>query len=208
MNHQIGQSGKLGDLDERQLLALAKAGQENAFEQLVSRTRDQCFRMAICILRDREDARDAVQIAFWKAFRSLGGFAEGSKFSTWVTSIVMNECMMYLRSRRKMNLTRSNSEQASIDSAVSDDRLTGSPEYQFASEEIRGLVRSELRAVPRIMRTAVELKYFREYSLESVAAELGISVGAAKSRLLRGQKYLRARLLRHRGVRGGATLTV
>jgi RNA polymerase sigma-70 factor, ECF subfamily len=207
ITNQLLQSARLGELDERQLLALAKAGQEGAFEQLVSRARDQCFRTAMCVLRNYADASDVVQTAFWKASRGLGGFAEESKFSTWVTRIVVNECMMCLRSRRMMKLTRSDPEWQPLDSAVSGDRLTSSPEYQFASEEIRGLVRSELRALPRLLRTAVELKHFREYSMESVAAELGISVGAAKSRLCRGQKYLRARLLRHCGERGVATLT-
>jgi DNA-directed RNA polymerase specialized sigma24 family protein len=70
MKHPIVQSGKLGELDERQLVALAKAGHEGAFEQLVTRTRDQCFRTTMCILGDREDASDVVQIAFWKASRT------------------------------------------------------------------------------------------------------------------------------------------
>lgn len=190
MNGQKVESVNVGELDERQLVALAKAGHEAAFEQLVSRTRDQCFRMAMCLLCDHADASDAVQTAFWKAFRNLCGFAEEAKFSTWVTQIVINECMMCLRSRSKTKLTRSDSGREPMDSAVSGARWARSPEYQFASDEIRGLVRRELRALPRILRIAVELKHLREYPLESVAAELGISVGAAKSRLLRGQKYL------------------
>jgi RNA polymerase sigma-70 factor, ECF subfamily len=205
--NQLTKNEKLSELSERQLVALAKAGHEGAFEQLLSGARDQCFRMAMCLLCDREDASDVVQTAFWKAYTHLCGFAEEAKFSTWVTKIVINHCMMRLRSRSKMKLIRSDVGQESMDAAASGDRWTSSPEFQLASEEIRGLVRNELRALPRILRTPVELKHFEGYPLESVAAELGISVGAAKSRLCRGQKYLRARLLRHCGVRGVATLT-
>src|ERR1700749_2620231 len=94
------------DLPEYELVRLAKIGNDAAFEELVSRTTDICMRMATCILRSREDARDEVQNAFWLAYSRIKLFTYQSKFSTWLVRIVMNCCFLRLRASQRMPLVQ------------------------------------------------------------------------------------------------------
>src|SRR5271156_5505421 len=85
---------------ERSLVAQAKSGHSNAFEELYESHQPSTYRAAFRILRDPQDAEDAVQKSFQRAFTNLSGFREDSTFSTWVTRIAINEALMRLRRRR------------------------------------------------------------------------------------------------------------
>src|ERR1700719_2430597 len=82
------------------LLASAKRGDSQAFEELVLRHKQRVFAVAQRITNNREDAEDVAQESFHKAFLHLDAFQEKSRFSTWLTRIVMNEAFMLLRRRR------------------------------------------------------------------------------------------------------------
>src|SRR6266851_4628040 len=85
------------DLD---LVHASKKGDAAAFEQLVKRYDRRLLRIAQSITRNREDSQDAVQEALLKAFQNLDAFREDSQFSTWLTSITVNQSLMKLRKRR------------------------------------------------------------------------------------------------------------
>ena len=89
------------DVPEYELVRLTKLGNVPAFEELVSRTRDVCLRVATSILRCREDARDEVQNAFWLAYSRIDLFTYQSKFSTWLARIVINRCFLRLRTGQR-----------------------------------------------------------------------------------------------------------
>src|ERR1700747_543694 len=86
---------------EENLLATARAGDPAAFETLVMPHRDAMFRIAQRILRNREDAEDAVQTAFLDALRHLDAFEGRSRFSSWLTRIALNAAFMRLRANRR-----------------------------------------------------------------------------------------------------------
>src|SRR5208283_3102886 len=92
--------GKPGLRDEGWLVARAKSGHEDAFGELYERHRLKAYRTALRILRNQQDAEDAVQRAFQRALVNLQRFREDSTFSTWLTRIVINEALMLLRERR------------------------------------------------------------------------------------------------------------
>jgi RNA polymerase sigma-70 factor (ECF subfamily) len=105
-NYQLNDAAAIGPLfitsDETTLLASARAGDAVAFECLVMPHRHTLLRVTQRILRNREDAEDAVQTAFLDAFRNLNGFRGHSQFSSWLTRIAMNAALMRVRvSRRK-----------------------------------------------------------------------------------------------------------
>src|SRR5262249_18212548 len=87
--------------DERALLAQAKSGCSAAFGQLYERHRVRVYHTIFGVLRQRQDAEDAVQQCFQRAFTNLTRFREDSRFSTWVTRIAINEALMLLRRRRE-----------------------------------------------------------------------------------------------------------
>jgi RNA polymerase sigma-70 factor (ECF subfamily) len=86
--------------DERWLVAKAKSGHEDAFGELYKRHQLRTYRTALRILRNQQDAEDAVQRAFQRALVNLERFREDSTFSTWLTRIAINEALMLLRQRR------------------------------------------------------------------------------------------------------------
>src|SRR5690606_3488074 len=84
--------------------------------------------------------------------------------------------------------------------------FTDCPEGRLGSTEIQALVCRELQRLPMMLRTPLQYHYLEELSLDEMASRLGISLAAAKSRLSRGERYLRDRMLKHCGQRGPATL--
>ena len=198
----------LAELSDQALVRSAKAGNDQAFEELMRRSWDRSLRLALCRLRDHEDAIDEVQSAYWKAYTHLNTFTERAKFSTWVGRIVINGCIMRLRSSRRAKvLSFDHMPGVPEGPHVQDQHRWSDPEEQLGSREVSDLVKHELRCVPRLLRTAVELHHLHGMSLDEIARRLGIKVGAVKTRVSRGNQYLRARMTRHLGQRGVASLT-
>ena len=190
------------------LVRLAQDGNEQAFIELVRRSWDICMRLATSWLGNREDARDEVQDAFWKAYRHIQNFNQQCKFSTWVARIVINDCLMRLRERKRLRLVPYEAvspmgEEYTLHQAIDSD----TPEDLVGVSELRATVTSELRRIPVLLRVPLELRYLQGLELEEVANRLNITVAATKSRLHRAQAFLRSRMLRHCGTRGVGTLT-
>ena len=198
----------LADVSDEALVKSAKAGNERAFEELVRRSWDQSLRIAFCHLRDHEDAVEEVQSAYWRAYTHLNTFAEKAKFSTWVGRIVVNGCLVRLRSSRGAKIFSFDAVYGIPEDPHLQDRHRWSdPEEETGTRQVSDLVRHELQYIPKLLRTAVHLHHLQGMSLEEVAVLLNIGVGAVKTRICRGNKYLRARMTRHLGQKGVASLT-
>lgn len=182
-----------GDLVER-----AKAGDMEAFAELVRRYERRIYRMARQITQNDEDAEDVLQESFLKAFEHLDSFQGQSKFYTWVTRIAVNESLMKLR-KRKSDRTVSLDENIETDEepivreiAVWDD----TPESKYSQEELRQILDSAISSLKPIFRTVFILRDVEELSTEETAEILGLSIAAVKSRLLRARLQLREKLTR------------
>ena len=193
-------------LSDDSLVVCANEGDARAFSELVRRYYRTCSNVAYAILRDRHDAEDETQNAVWKAYQHITQFQSDAKFSTWLTRIVVNQCLMRLRSTRRTRLVP-------IDDATSADHrpvelpsTARSPEDEYAQAEVGAMLRREIARIPPLLRKVFELRDIRQLPMEEVAAQLGISVAAAKSRLLRARAELRERMRKHEGRMGPATL--
>jgi RNA polymerase sigma-70 factor, ECF subfamily len=193
------------DTPEHELVRLAKIGNRSAFEELVSRTTDVCLNVAGCILKSREDARDEVQQAFWLAYSRIELFTYESKFSTWLVRIVINRCLMRLRTLQRTPIIAN--QVATEDGAwyCCEGVTRETPEMDVGRREITQHLRRELSSVPSLLRVPLEMHFLNELSVSEVASRLGLTVAAAKSRLHRGQLYLRDRMLKHTARRGPAS---
>ncbi len=189
--------------DEPQLVARLRAGEESAFEQLVRSTSGRLLAAARRLLRNEEDARDAVQNAFVRAFLSLSRFRQESSISTWLHRIVINEALMRLRSRAK-------SEEPSIDDLLptfiadghqTRDTVDWSETADKALEraETAELVRRKIDELPEIYRTVLLMHDIEEMSHAEIAESLGVSINVAKVRLHRARQALRTLLEREFG---------
>ncbi|MEO8025681.1 MAG: sigma-70 family RNA polymerase sigma factor [Bryobacteraceae bacterium] len=189
------------------LVEASQSGDPLAFSELIRRFQPSCLKLAVSILRDRQDAEDEVQNALWKAFEHVGQFHHDAKFSTWLSRIVVNQCLMRLRQHRRAKLfyvddVQVGEETATLD--LPDQRET--PEAQFGNREIAAVLKKEINRIPPLLRRVFLLRDVQELPMPQVAEMLGISVAAAKSRLLRARLELRTRLEKYQGRHGEATL--
>ena len=184
--------------EELPLVQRARAGDEQAFSELVNRYERKIFRLAKNITQNEEDAEDILQETFLKAYEHLGEFQGNSKFYTWIVRIAVNESLMKLR-KRKTDRTVSLDE--SIDTgeemvvreiAVWD----GTPEQHYSQDELRDILEKAIDSLRPAFRTVFVLRDVEELSTEETAAVLDLSVPAVKSRLLRARLQLRERLTR------------
>jgi RNA polymerase sigma-70 factor, ECF subfamily len=195
-----------GPREDESLVLLAQQGDNAAFAQLAERHYSSCLKLATSILRDREDAEDEVQNAFWKAYEHIAQFQRDSKFSTWLTRIVVNQCLMRLRRLRRQK-TVYVEDIAGEDARVIEIPSEGlSPEVELGQAEVADVLQTEISRIPPLLRKVFLLRDVQELPMQEVADELGISLAAAKSRLLRARGELRDRLRKHEGRLGPATL--
>lgn len=193
---------------DEQLVDLAQGGDNDAFAELIERHRTTCLRMAVSIVRAAEDAEDEVQNACWKAFEHLSQFQKDAKFSTWLSRIVVNQCLMRLRKDKRARFLYLDEGAANKDVETLElPCLSPTPEASLARGELRQVLRQEIARIPPLLRDVFLLRDVEELPMPDVASRLGISVAAAKSRLLRARLELRARMRKHCGMLGAATLT-
>ena len=195
-------------MPDDQLVLMAQAGDNVAFTELVERHQLTCKRMALSILKDQSDAEDEVQNALWKAYEHLGQFHQDAKFSTWLSRIVVNQCLMRLRKDRRARFLYLDEGVPGEEVATLDlPDLTDTPEGALGNVEIRAVLKTEIDRIPLMLRAVFLLRDVEELPMPDVASRLGISIAAAKSRLLRARLELRQRMEKHCGRMGAATLT-
>jgi len=184
--------------DESVLVAQAKAGDQNAFAELVNRYERKIYRLAKNITRNDEDAEDVLQDAFLKAYTHLDNFKGDSKFYTWIVRIAVNEALMRLR-KRKTDRTVPLDEPVELGEETVQREIAvweDNPEQQYSQEEWRRILDEAVDTLKPDFRTVFVLRDIEELSTEETAETLGISVPAVKSRLLRARLALRERLTR------------
>ncbi|MGA9964309.1 MAG: sigma-70 family RNA polymerase sigma factor [Terriglobales bacterium] len=195
-NYELNDAATVGPSfitsEEATLLASARAGDSAAFECLVMPHWDALLRVTQRILRNREDAEDAVQTAFLDAFRNLNGFRGRSQFSSWLTRIAMNAAFMRLRvSRRK--------RETSLDEVTETGEARArfhlvetrpNPEQEFLSKEGRVLVAKGLKKLGPLYVEVLHLRNVQELSAKEMARILELPVGTVKARLHRARTKL------------------
>ena len=194
---------------EATLLASAKAGDPAAFECLVMPHWDALLRVTQRILRNREDAEDAVQTAFLDAFRNLNGFCGRSRFSSWLTRIAMNVALMRLRvSRRKRETSLDElTERGEARARFHPVETRLNPEQEYLSKEGRVLLAKGLKELGPLYVEVLHLRNVQELSAKEAARMLELPLGTVKARLHRARTKLAKHvqsIVARRGHRGSA----
>jgi RNA polymerase sigma-70 factor, ECF subfamily len=196
----------LVSLSDAKLLEAARQGSKDAFGELVRRHHPRCVSLASSILRDPGEAEEEVQNACWKAFKHLDQFQGEAEFSSWLLRIVKNQCLMLIRRRRGVQLVRLDDRGTEGGMPLELSSGEVDPEGEFGSREVQRLLQTEIRRIPPLLRNVMMLRDVKQLSITDVADHLGITVAAAKSRLLRGRLELRERMSRHCGKTGAWSL--
>lgn len=184
--------------DEADLVAKAKAGDADAFTDLVNQYDRRVFRMAKQITQNDEDAEDVLQETFLKAYSHLEDFQGNSKFYTWLVRIAVNEALMKLRKRRSDKTVPlddpidTGEDVVAREVAVWEDN----PEQRYSREEMANILDEAVQSLKPAYRTVFVLRDIEEMSIEETAEALDLSISAVKSRLLRARLQLREKLTR------------
>jgi RNA polymerase sigma-70 factor, ECF subfamily len=176
-----------GDL--RELVQAARDGDRAAFDGLVRLTYRDAFRLALRLTADEEDARDVVQEAYLRAYRGLRRFRGEAQFTTWLYRITANCAATHVsRSSKHRHLRVEDHE------PILDDRPSADLDRRAELVALRSDLTAALAELPAGLRAVVVLRDVYDLPHEAIAAELGISEGAAKVRLHRARLRLRERL--------------
>jgi RNA polymerase sigma-70 factor (ECF subfamily) len=169
------------DQDE-ELVTRCLAGDAAAFERLVLRYQRVLFTVAVRMVGDRDQASDATQNAFVKAYRKLDTFDPTRRFFSWIYRILLNECLNVRRDRRVH------------EPLAPDVAQVASAAELFEAAERRARVQSAVLALPAAQREVIVLKYFADLSYEDIAEATGVPAKTVKSRLHAARQRLAALL--------------
>jgi RNA polymerase sigma-70 factor (ECF subfamily) len=179
---------------EPELIAACKRGDRAAETELLDRHYASSFRLARGILRSEEESQDAVQSAYFSALRHIRNFRGDATFKTWITRIVINECLARLRERRRRR------DWVSVDDWGLSAELNmlasaaPTPEKLTLCQEIASALSDAASILPKPLRDVFALCAFSGLSLEEAATALGLTVGATKTRLFRANARMRSHL--------------
>lgn len=173
-------------VDETELIAAAQAGDRLAFDELVRRTYVDLFTLAVRLTGNEEDAQDVVQDAYLRAWKGIGRFRGDAQLSTWLYRITANAASTHLMRRRRH---RTEPLLPGLDPAEL--RHEVQPEAMAESTLDLERIAAAIDQLPGKLRSVVVLRDVYGLPHEAIAAELGISVSAAKVRLHRARKRLR-----------------
>ncbi|MDP9172120.1 MAG: sigma-70 family RNA polymerase sigma factor [Acidobacteriota bacterium] len=186
-------------LDDQRLLSALQAGEESAYEQLITRFQKPVYNLAWRLLNDPSDASDVVQEVFLKVFRSVDRFRGDSTLRTWVYRIAVNESHNRRRWLFRHHRGETSLEDDYEDSGTREKPLADRGETPFdftMNREAQFLLEEALAAMNPVFRSSLVLREIEDMSYEEIAEILEVSIGTVKSRIMRGREALRRYLAR------------
>jgi RNA polymerase sigma-70 factor (ECF subfamily) len=171
-----------GGSSDAEIVARVLRGEVETFRVLVERYRDRYLRYALHMLGNREDAEEALQDAFTRAYRSLGRCEDPERFGAWLFRILVNRCRTAGARRGRRNRTFVADEGALLSAAA---------EHPAERDAWREEIERALRQLRPEQREAFVLKYVEELGYDEMAALTGVGVSALKMRVMRACDRLR-----------------
>lgn len=181
--------------DDTALVRRIVAGDQAAFELLMRRYNRRLYRIARAALRNSTEAEDALQEAYLLAYQSLHQFRGDAALSTWLSRLVLNECLGRLRRfNRRQNVVPIVNAPTELDAVA--DRESTLPEHIADRARFRALVEAKLDELPQDFRIVFVLRSIEELSVEESARILEIPEATVRSRHFRAKSLLRESLAR------------
>jgi RNA polymerase sigma factor (sigma-70 family) len=167
-------------------------GDQKAYAELMSRYKDSIYYMLLKMVNNRDDAEDLTIEAFGKAFRNIRQYTPDYAFSTWLFKIATNNCIDFIRKKRKLMLSIDrgfeNEEGQDVSLEVRSDG-PGPDDVMMKKQKVMMMKDVVDKLKPRYRRL-VELRYYQELSYEEIAVELNLPLGTVKAQLFRAREFL------------------
>lgn len=172
-----------------------KKGDQDAFADIVEYHKDKLYQLCYRMLGNREEAQDAAQEAFIRAYVNIHSYDSSKNFSTWLYRIATNLCIDKIRKKKPdyyLDAEVAGTEGLNMYSQIAADQAL--PEDELERGELQDLIQSEILKLPEKYRTVIVLKYIDELSLKEISEILELPIGTVKTRIHRGREALRNRL--------------
>ena len=184
--------------DDAALAASIAAGDAAAFEALMRRHNRPLYRLARAVVGDDAEAEDALQEAYLAAYASIARFRGESTLATWLSRLVLNECLGRLRRQGRRNsivqIVSGDEDERMEHEVVRHEGTGGTPLDLAERSEVRALLERKLDALPEAFRTVFVLRGVEEMEVGEVAQSLGIPEATVRSRFFRARSLLREAL--------------
>jgi RNA polymerase sigma-70 factor, ECF subfamily len=171
--------------------AIDKSDQK-AYAELMSLYKDSIYFMLLKMVNNRDDADDLTIEAFGKAFKNIKQYTPDYAFSTWLFKIATNNCIDFIRKKRKQTLSIDKSFDTDDGGELTLDvrsELPDPAEDLMKREKVIGMHEVVEKLKPRY-KTLVELRYFQELSYEEISDQLKLPLGTVKAQLFRAREFL------------------
>jgi RNA polymerase sigma-70 factor (ECF subfamily) len=178
--------------DYELVLRATKKKDQQAFSVLMDKYRDPIYYMLLKMVNNNDDAEDLTLEAFGKAFNRLNQYTPNFAFSTWLFKIATNNCIDFLRKKKKnvMSIDNrvSNNDGEEYMFEIKSDGMT--PEQIAMNEQKIQLMRQYVKKLKPRYEVLVEMRYFKEMSYEEISVELNLPLGTVKAQLFRAREFL------------------
>ena len=176
-------------MTDEELVALARTGDADAFDQLVARHQAGAYRAALAALRNPHDAEEAAQDGLVRAWSNLGRVRGDSSFRTWLLTIVWNTALS-----RRRGVVQWMRRKAPLAEAVTLPEAAASPYREARDRELRVHIASAIETLTPKLRDALLLAHSGDYDYGEIALMLKIPVGTLKWRVAEARKQVKSRL--------------
>jgi RNA polymerase sigma-70 factor (ECF subfamily) len=176
-------------LSDEEVVERVRAGDRALFEVLMRRHNQRVFRAARSIVRSDDEAEDVMQEGYVLAFQHLGDFAGRSRFSTWLTRIVVHEALKRVRRGKRITF------EEDMDESPNDDQPSDNPEKLAGDRELARAVEQAVEQLPEIFRAVFVLRAVEQMSVSETSEALGVPEDTVKTRLHRARAAIQKRLL-------------
>lgn len=185
----------LTDKAQRDYVLVQRAvghGDQKAYAELMNHYKDSIYFMLLKMTNDTDDADDLTIEAFGKAFKKLDQYTPDYAFSTWLFKIASNNCIDFIRKKKKMTLSIDKSYDNAEGSEMAQNipAQIPDPEENFIKKQKIKLMREIVEKLKPRYRTLVDMRYFQELSYEEISDELKLPLGTVKAQLFRAREFL------------------
>lgn len=176
-------------MEDNTVIDSVLAGRKNAYAELMRKYNQRLYRVGKAYLDEDADVEDAMQEAYVKAYQNLASFGQRAQFGTWLTRIMINECLRAIERKKRAQHHMQQKEHPM--SAV--EKTT--PESESMNRELGRYLEKSILALPEKYRVVFMLREVEQFSIEEASEALEISTGNVKARLSRAKEMLRSSLM-------------
>jgi len=174
-------------LNDDEIIARILQGEKDIYSIIVRRYNQRLYRVGMSIINDEAEVEDAMQVAYINAYENLGKFAFKSSFPTWLTRILINECLLRLRKRKKsISMNDEN-----IENVMKQDKGPQTPVTATVNSELRSILNDAIRQLPETYRSVFVMREIENMNIAETKECLNISEANVKVRLNRAKAMLR-----------------